>query len=144
MTSFTSLSITPLVCNAASKLNWTVYKTTKTVNCKIVNKTLQWFQNKRSSHSRCSIKKGVLKNFAILPAPESLLIKLQVTPFPQNPSGRLLLEYTCRYLKPKSFNLRILASLCILTNLCKSEVYSIVKFSSKISIIYHQKNFAKV
>ena len=65
MTSFTSLSITPLVCNAASKLNWTVYKTTKTVNCKIVNKTLQWFQNKRSSHSRCSIKKGVLKNFAI-------------------------------------------------------------------------------
>ena len=46
MTSFTSLSITPLVCNAPSKLNLTVHKnstcyqlTTKTVNCKIGNKT---------------------------------------------------------------------------------------------------------
>ena len=46
MTSFTSPSITPLVCNAASKLNLTVLKnstcyqlTTKTVKCKTVNKT---------------------------------------------------------------------------------------------------------
>ena len=96
MISFVTLSIAPLVCNAASKLNWTVYKTTKTVNCKIVNKTLQWFQNKRSSHWRCSIKEGVLKNFAIFTGKHLrqslLLIKLQATPFQRNPSGRLLLE----------------------------------------------------
>ena len=46
MTSFTSLSIIPLVYNAASKLSLTVNKNsicyqlpTKAVNCKIVNKT---------------------------------------------------------------------------------------------------------
>ena len=82
MTSFTSLSITPLVCNAASKFNWTVHKnstcyqlTTETVNWKIVNKTLQWFQNKRSSLWKCSINEGVLKIFRNIhrktPAPES-------------------------------------------------------------------------
>ena len=68
ITSFTSLSIAPLVCNAASKLNWILHKnsacyqlTTKTVNCKIVHKILQWFGNKRSSHWRCSMKKVFLK-----------------------------------------------------------------------------------
>ena len=78
MTSFTTLSITPLVCNEASKLNWAVYKTTKTFNCKIVNKTLQWFQNKRRNHWRCSTKEGVLKWWSQFcnihrkaPAPES-------------------------------------------------------------------------
>ena len=47
MTSFTSLLVTPLHCSAVSKLNhWdsqkdsTCYQlTTKTVNCKTVNKT---------------------------------------------------------------------------------------------------------
>ena len=103
LTSFTSLSITPLACNASSKLNWTIHKnstcyqlTTETVNCKIVNKTLQWFQNKRSSHWRCSIKEGVLKNFAIFTGKHLrqslLLIKLQATPFQQNPCRRLLQE----------------------------------------------------
>ena len=106
MTSSTSLSITPLVCNAASKLNWTVHKnstcyhiTTETVNCKIVKKTLQPFQNKRSSHWRCSIKEDVLKNFAIFTRKHLrqslLLIKLQATRFQQNPSGRLVLENIC-------------------------------------------------
>ena len=102
LTSFTSLSITPLACNASSKLNWTIHKnstcyqlTTETVNCKIVNKTLQWFQNKTSSHWRYSIK-GVLKNFVIFTGKHLrqnfLLIKKQLTPFQQNPSWRLLLE----------------------------------------------------
>ena len=103
MTSFTSVSIAPLVCSTASKLNLTVHKnstcyhiTTETVNCKIVNRTLQWFQNKRSSHWRCSIKEGVLKRFAIFPGKHLfqslLLIKLQATPFQQNSSRWLLLE----------------------------------------------------
>ena len=59
--------VTPLVCNAVSKLNywdsqkWYCYQlTTKIVNCKIVNKT-EWFQPKRSSWRRCSIKKALLK-----------------------------------------------------------------------------------
>ena len=48
MTSFPSLSVTPLVCNTASNLDyWTVHKnstscyqlTSKTFNCKTVNKT---------------------------------------------------------------------------------------------------------
>ena len=96
MTSFTSLLITLLVCNAASKLNWTVHKngiyyqlTTKKVNYKIVNKTLQWFRNKRSSHCKGSIRKGVHKNFAIFTGKhlrQSLfLIKLQATPFQTEP-----------------------------------------------------------
>ena len=48
------------------KKNSSCYQlTNETVNCEIANKTLQWFQNERSSHWRCSIKKVVLKNFAI-------------------------------------------------------------------------------
>ena len=106
MTSFTTLSITPLVCIAASKLNWTVYKTTETVNCKIVNKTLQWFQNKTSSHSRCSIKKGVLKNFAIFTAPDSLFNKVaghtfSIEPLRVTASGIYYRNIcTCENLKP--------------------------------------------
>ena len=71
---YSGLESTPFVYNAASKLNWAVktkknsscYQlTNETVNCEIANKTLQWFQNERISHWRCSIKKVVLKNFAI-------------------------------------------------------------------------------
>ena len=71
---YSGLESTPFVYNAASKLNWAVktkknsscYQlTNETVNCEIANKTLQWLQNERSSHWRCSIKKVVLKNFAI-------------------------------------------------------------------------------
>ena len=95
MTSFTSLSVTPLVCNAAFKLNWTVHKnsacyqlTTETVNCKIVNKTLQWFQNKRSSHWRCSIKEaaGTFCNIhRKTPAPESPFNKVAGHTFSTEP-----------------------------------------------------------
>ena len=45
MTFFTLLSITPLLCNTASKLNLTIHKnstcyqlTTKTAHCKIIKK----------------------------------------------------------------------------------------------------------
>ena len=154
MTSFTTLSITPLVCNAASKLNWTVYKTTKTVNCKIVNKTLQWFQNKRSSHWRCSIKEGVLKIFALFTGKhlrQSLfLIKLQATPFSTESlwataSGINVLaeiwNQNCSIWEFEDTNLSLQSWL--LTNLCKSEIYSIVKFRFKISTIYHQIKLRK-
>ena len=141
MTSFTSLSITPLVGNTTSKLNWTVHKnstcyqlTTETVNWKMVNKALQWFQNKRSSHWRCSIKEGVLKIFALFTGKhlrQSLfLIKLQATPFQRNPSGRLLLEsmYLRKFeTKIVQFeNLRILTSLC---NLDYLQIFVKAKFT---------------
>ena len=85
-------------------MNWTVQKnstcyqlTTKTVKSKIVNKTLQWFQNKRS-HWRCSIRKGVAKNFAILTGKHLrqnlFLIKLQATPFQQKVFNRKL-QHRC-------------------------------------------------
>ena len=81
MTSFTSLSITPLVCNAASKLNWAVHKnsTCYSLTTKTVNKTPQWFQNKTSSCWRCSIKKVFLKILQCSqekPAAESLFNKV--------------------------------------------------------------------
>ena len=120
-------------------------KQLSTFGCKIVNKILQWFQNKRSSHCRCSIK-GILKNFAIFTGkylrPSLLLIKMQGTPFQQNPIWN---KCTCENLKPKLFNLRILASLCNFNYLkffVKAKVEA-VKFNSKISIIYHQIKFWK-
>ena len=83
------------ICDAASKLNWTVHKnsacyqlTTETVNCKIVNKTLQWFQNKRSIHWRCSIKEaaGTFCNIhRKTPAPESLFNKVASHTFSTEP-----------------------------------------------------------
>ena len=92
-------------------------------------------------------EKSVLKNFATFTGKHLhlrlFLIKLQATPFQQNPSGRLLLEYMyLRKFETKLFNLRILASLCNF-NYLQGEVYSIVKFSSKISIMYHQKKIRK-
>ena len=120
-------------------------KQLSTFGCKIVNKTLQWFHNKRSSHCRCSIK-GILKNFAIFTGkylrPSLLLIKMQGTPFQQNPIWN---KCTCKNLKPKLFKLRILASLCNFNYLkffVKAKVEAI-KFNSKISIIYHQIKFWK-
>ena len=157
MTSFTTLSITPLVCNAASKLNWTVHKnstcyqlTTEPVNWKIVNKTLQWFQNKRRSHWRCSIKEGVLKNFAIFTGKQQrqglLLISCRPHLFNRTPPGNCFWNIcTCKNLKPKLFNLRIPSSLCNFNYLqifAKAKVTA-VKFNSKISIIYDQIKFRK-
>ena len=94
----------------------------------------------------CSIKEGILKNFAIFTGkhlrPSLLLIKLQGTTFQQNPFWN---KCTCENLKPKLFNLRILGSLCnsnYLQFLVKAKVEA-VKFNSKISIIYHQIKFCK-
>ena len=109
-----------------------------------------WFQTKRSSHWRCSIKKGVLKNFAIITRKhlrQSLfLIKLQVSPFKQNNSGRQLLQKRTREnLKPKLFNLGLLASLCNFNYLqifVKAK-FIVVKCNSKTSIIYHKTKFRK-
>ena len=76
------------------------------------------------------MKKGVLKNFSIFTEKDLrqslFLIKLQATPFQQNPSGRLILE--SMYLQ--IFETEIVQfeytsfSLQFFANLCKSEVYS--------------------
>ena len=56
MTSFTSLLVTPLVCNAAS-----IYQLpTKTVTCKTVKK-LSDFSLKEAVVKRCSVEKVLLK-----------------------------------------------------------------------------------
>ena len=115
-----------------------------------MNKTLQWFQNKRSSHWRCSIKKGVLKKSAIFTGKhlhQSLfLIKLQAVPFNRNPLGNCFWnKCTCENLKPKLPNLRMLASLCNFNYLqifVKAK-FTVATFNSKISIIYHQTKFRK-
>ena len=70
----------------------------------------RWLASNRSSHQRCSVKEGVLRNFAKftgkLQAPPATLLKKRLwhrcfpvnfakflrTPFSQNRSGRLLLE----------------------------------------------------
>ena len=155
MTSFASLSITPFVCNAASKLNGTTHKnstcyqlTTETVKCTAW--AVQRFQNKRSSHWMCSIKE-VLRNFAIFTGKhlrQSLfLITFQATSF----HNRTRLgdcfwnKFTCQNLKAKLFNLRILASFCNFNYLqifVKARI-TVVKFNCQISIIYHQIKFLK-
>ena len=160
MTSFTSLSITALVCNAASKLNWTVRKnstcdhiTTETVNCKIVHKTLQWFQNKRTSHWRYSIKEGVLKKSCNIhrktPAPEPPFNKVaghtfSTEPLPATASG---INVPAKiWNKIVQFeDLRILVSLCNFNflQIFVKVKFTVVKFNSKISIIYHQIKFRK-
>ena len=138
MTSFASLSITPFVCNAASKLNWTTHKNSTCYQ--LTTETV-----------KCSIKEVVLKNFAILTGKhlrQSLfLIKFQATSF----HNRTRLgdcfwnKFTCQNLKAKLFNLRILASFCNFNYLqifVKARV-TVVKFNCQISFIYHQIKFLK-
>ena len=155
MNSFTSLSITPLVGNTTSKLNWTVHKNstcyqlkTETVNWKIVNKALQWFQNKRSSHWRCSIKEGVFKNIGIFTGKHLSFLLINCRPhiFNRTPLDDCFWnKCTCENLKPELFHLRLLASLCnfnYLQSFVKAK-FTVVKYNSKMSIIYHQTKFRK-
>ena len=62
----------------------------------------------RSSHQRCSVKKGVLKNFGKFTGRhlcQSLFFnKFLRTPFSQNTSGRLLLRIMMQKIKQNSFD----------------------------------------
>ena len=53
----------------------------------------------RSSHWRCSVKKGVLENFAKLTGKHLWFAKFSGTPFLQNSSRRLLLAFLCNFTK---------------------------------------------
>ena len=57
------------------------------------------FQLFRSSHRRCSMKKGVLENFAKFTGKHLWFAKFSKTPFLQNTSGRLLLAFSCNVTK---------------------------------------------
>ena len=62
-----------------------LFKTMQVDSLKIIAVSLNVFETNRSSHQRCSVKKGVLRNFA-------KFAKFLRTPFSQNTSARLLLN----------------------------------------------------